>query len=344
MLKSTATPFPSTRDVMSQFAKPAEPTFSSGARQLLTVVLTMLSVAQAGAQSAYPTRSIRLVVPNSAGGAADAVGRLLAHGLSERLGRPVVVDNRPGAGTIIGTEIVARASPDGHTLLMSPTTLAINPASYNKLPYNALRDFAPISQIASVPSVLVVHPSVPANSVMELIALAKSRPGELLYASPGHGTIPHLTMELFASMAKIRMLHVPYKGAAPARVDLLAARVATTTIIAYVPDGKLRALGVTSAHRSAAAPDIPTISEAGLPGFELVQWYGLLAPADTSGEIIARLHKDTIAVLRTADMKEHLGKNGGEIVGSSPVGFGAFLKAETAKMANSVKAAGIQAE
>jgi tripartite-type tricarboxylate transporter receptor subunit TctC len=140
------------------------------------------------------------------------------------------------------------------------------------------------------------------------------------------------------------MLHVPYKGAAPARVDLLAARVATTTIIAYVPDGKLRALGVTSARRSAAAPDIPTISEAGLPGFELVQWYGLLAPADTSGEIIARLHKDTIAVLRTADMKEHLGKNGGEIVGSSPVGFGAFLKAETAKMANAVKAAGIQAE
>jgi tripartite-type tricarboxylate transporter receptor subunit TctC len=296
------------------------------------------------AQTGYPARSIRIVVPNSAGGFADAAGRLLALGLTERLGRPVLVDNRSGAGTIIGTEIVAKAPPDGYTLLMSPTTLAINPASYKKLPYDALRAFAPISQIASVPSVLVVHPSVPAKSVKELIALAKARPGEILYASPGHGTIPHLTMELFASMAKIRMLHVPYKGAAPAHLDLRAGRVATATLIGYVPDGKLRALGVTSARRSAAAPDIPTIAEAGLPGFELVQWYGLLAPAGTPREIIERLHNEAVAVLRAADIRDHLVKNGGEVAASSPEEFAAFLKAETIKMARLVKAAGIQPE
>ena len=317
---------------------------STARRRLLAVLLATVSVTHALAQSAYPSRSIRIVVPNSAGGTADTVARLLAQGLTERVGRPVLVENRPGAGTIIGTEIVARAPADGHTLLMSPSTLAINPASYKKLPYDALRDFAPISQIASVPSILVVHPSVPAKSVKELIALAKARPGELLYASPGHGTIPHLTMELFASMANIRMLHVPYKGAAPARIDLIAGRVATTTIIAYVPDGKLRALGVTSAHRSAAAPDIPTIAEAGLPGFELVQWYGLLAPAGTAREIVARLHKDAVVVLRAADIRDPLARTGGDVVASSPDEFGTFLKAETAKMANAVKAAGIQPE
>ena len=317
---------------------------SAAANTLLAVLLATVGITQTLAQGSYPSRSIRIIVPNSAGGTADTAGRLLAQGLTERLGRPVLVDNRPGAGTIVGTQIVARAPPDGHTLLMSPTTLAINPASYKKLPYDALHDFTPITQIASVASVLVVHPSVPAKSVKDLIALAKARPDELLYASPGHGTIPHLTMALFASMANIRMVHVPYKGAAPARLDLTAGRVATATIIAYVADGKLRALGVTSARRSAAAPDIPTIAEAGLPGFELVQWYGLLAPAGTSRDIVARLHKETVAVLRAADIKDHLAKNGGEVTASSPEAFGAFLKAETVKMAKVVKAAGIEPE
>lgn len=294
------------------------------------------------AQGSYPVRPIRIVVPNSAGGTADALGRLLAQGLAGRLGRPVLVENRPGAGTIIGTEIVAKAPPDGYTLLMSPTTLAINPASYKKLPYDALRDLTPISQIASVPSVLVVHPSVPAKSVKELIALARARPGEILYASPGHGTIPHLTMELFASMARVRLAHVPYKGAGPAHIDLIAGRVATSTVIAYVPNGKLRALGVTGSRRSSAAPDIPTIAESGLPGFEMVQWYGLLAPAATSREIIARLHKEAVVVLRAPDIKENLARNGGEVAATSPEEFYAFLKAETAKMARLVKASGIE--
>ena len=311
---------------------------------LLLGLLAALDGADALAQSGYPSRSIRMVVPNSPGGAADTVARLLAQGLTERLGQPVLVDNRPGAGTIIGTEIVARAPADGHTLLMSPSTIAINPATYKKLPYDALRDFAPIAQISSIPSVLVVHPSVPAKSVKQLIALAKANSGQLLYASPGHGTIPHLTMELFASMAKIRMVHVPYKGAAPARTDLIAGRVATTTVIAYVPDGKLRALAVTSARRSSAAPDIPTIAEAGLPGFELVQWYGLLAPAGTTKEVLARLHSVTVAGVRASDMREHIAKTGGEVAASSSEEFAAFLKSETTKMATVASVAGIQPE
>ena len=314
------------------------------ARTLYVGVIVAFGAPQALGQSGYPARSIRIVVPNSAGGTADTAARLIAHGLGERLGRPVLVDNRPGAGTIIGTELVAKAPSDGYTLLMSPTTLAINPATYKKLPYEAVRDFAPVSQIASVPSVLVVHPSVPAKSVKELIALAKARPGEILYASPGHGTIPHLTMELFATMANIRMVHVPYKGAAPARLDLTAGRVATATIIAYVPDGKLRVLAVTSARRSAAAPAVPTISEAGLPGFEMVQWYGLLAPAGTPREVIARLHKEVVVVLKGADIRDHLARNGGDVVASAPEEFAAFIKSETVKMAKVVKAAGIQPE
>ena len=313
---------------------------------VLVVIGLMFSAATsaAPAQSSFPVRQIRIVVPNSAGGTADTLGRLVARGLTGRLGQPVLVDNRPGAGTMIGTEIVAKSLPDGHTLLMSPTALAINPASYKRLPYDALRDFAPISQLASVSSVLVVHPSVPVKSVKELIALAKARPGEILYASPGHGTIPHLTMELLCSMAGIRMTHVPYKGAGPAHIDLIAGRVATSTVIAYIPDGKLRALGVTGARRSAAAPDIPAIAEAGLPGFEMAQWYGLLAPAGTPRAIIARLHKEVVVVLQAPETREHLVRNDGNVVASSPEEFAVFLKAETVKMAKVVKAAGIEPE
>ena len=310
---------------------------------LATIAFVWGTVSPAAlAQGGYPARPIRVVIPNSAGGTADTIGRLLARGLAERLGRQVLVDNRPGAGTIIGTEIVAKAPADGYTLLMSPTTLAINPATYKKLPYDALRDFAPISQLAAVPSVLVVHPSVPAKSVKELIALAKARPNEILYASPGHGTIPHLTMELFASMAGIRLVHIPYKGAGPARLDLVAGRVATSTIIAYVPDGKLRALGVTGARRSPVAPEIPTIAEEALPGFESVQWYLLLAPARTPQPVIARLHEAAVAVLREQEIKAHLAQYGGEVVASTPQEAAAFLKAETAKMVKVVKAAGIE--
>lgn len=324
---------------------------SVGFTRVISTVLVVLTVAlpDALAQSSYPDRPIRIVVPNAPGGTVDMLARLVAQGLSERLGRQVVVDNRPGAGTIIGSEIVAKAPPDGYTLLMSVSTLAVNPAIYKKMPYDALRDFAPITQTAFVPNLFVVHPSVPAKSVKEMIALARARPGEILYASSGQGTNPHLTMELFASMAQIRMIHVPYKGGTPAFIDLIAGRVAImatnlASIMPHVRAGKLRALGVTSARRAAAAPEIPTIAEAGLPGYESVQWYGLLAPAKTPPEIIEKLHKEVVSTLRVPDNRARLASDGVEVVASSPEEFAAFLKAETVKMAKVVKAAGIQPE
>jgi tripartite-type tricarboxylate transporter receptor subunit TctC len=275
---------------------------------------------------------------------------MIAQELTKRWGRQVMVDIRPGAGTIIGSEIVARAPPDGYTLLVSPSTLAINPASYKKMPYDALRDFAPITHTLIVPNLVVMHPSLPAKSVKDVIALAKARPGEILYGSSGHGTNPHLTIELFASMARIRLLHVPYKGTAPGLVDLLAGRVALMAtasmalLIPHVKTGKLRALGVTTAHRIRALPDVPTIAEAGLPGYESVQWSGLLAPAGTPREIIVLLHREAVSILRAPEARERLANDGAEVVGSSPEEFSAFLRAETVKWAKVAKVAGIQPE
>jgi len=242
------------------------------------------------------------------------------------------------------------APPDGYTLLMSPSTLATNPASYKKMLYDALRDFAPITQTLFVANLIVIHPSLPAKSVKEFIAFARARPGEILYASAGHGTNPHLTIELFASMAKIRMVHVPYKGSLPGVVDLLAGRVALTAtssmsnLIPHVRTGRMRPLGVTAATRTPALPDVPTVAEAGLPGYEAVQWSGLLAPAGTPREIISTLHKEVVAILHTPEARERLANIGTEVVGSSPEEFAAFMKTETVKWARVAKAAGIQPE
>lgn len=319
-------------------------------RLLLTALLALAAaLPEAQGQDIYPSRPIRVIAPTSAGGGNDIVARLVAHGLSERLGRPVVVENRPGAGTIIGTEIVAKSQPDGHTLLMGQSTLAINPATYKRMPYDALLDFAPITQAVSLPLLMVVHPSLPVKSVKEMIALAKARPGEILFASSGHGTNSHLTMELFASMAQIRMIHVPYKASSQTAIDLIAGHVAilTTSMASAIPHvraGKMRALGVTSAGRAAAAPDIPTIAEAGLPGYESVQWSGLLAPAGTPPDIIARLHRETVAILRTPDSRDRLAGDGSRVIANSPEAFAADLRAETVKWARVAKAAGIQPE
>jgi tripartite-type tricarboxylate transporter receptor subunit TctC len=302
------------------------------------------------AQDAYPARPIRIIVPTAPGGPSDLGSRLIAEGLIKRWGKPVVVETRPGAGTIVGSEMVAKAAPDGYTLLMSPSTLATNPASYKKMPYNALRDFAPITQTLFVPNLVVIHPSLPAKNLKEFIALARARPGEIMYASAGHGTNPHLTIELLASMAKIRMLHVPYKGALPGIVDLLAGRVALTTsssmanLVPHVRAGRMRALGVTTATRLSTLPDVPTIAEAGLPGYESVQWSGLLAPAGTPREIVVQLNKEVVAILRSTDGRERLAKIGTEVVGSSPEEFAAFMQAETIKWAKVAKAAGITPE
>ncbi len=326
------------------------PINSSGGARLFLAASLLLAAAppQAPAQTSYPNRPIRIVVPGPPGSAFDTVARLMAPGLFERLGRQVVVENRPGAGTIIGNEIVARASPDGHTLLMCASALAIHPAIYKTLPYDALRDFAPITQTAFVPNLIVVHPSVPAKSVKQMIALAKARPGEILFASAGRGANSHLSMELFTSMAQVRMVHVPYRGGTPGLIDLMAGNVAimaTAVLSAMGPvrAGKLRALAVTSARRVSVAPDLPAVAEA-LPGYESVNWFGLLAPASAPQEIIARLHRESVAVLRAPSIRERLAADGSEAVGSTPEEFVAFIKAETVKWAAVAKAAGIPPE
>ncbi len=321
------------------------------ARQLATALaLLTLGPAIGYAQDSYPERPIRIVVPTAPGGPSDIGARLIAQELTKRWGRQVVVDTRPGAGSIIGSEIVARAPPDGYTLLLTPSTLAINPATYKTMPYDAVRDFAPITQTHFVPSLILLHPSVPAKSVPELVAFAKARPGEILYGSSGHGTNPHLVIELFASMTQIRLTHVPYKGTLPGLIETLAGRVAmiaTSSMALTVPhvrSGRLRALGITTAARSPALPDIPTIAEAGVPGYEAVQWSGLLAPAATPQNLIVRLHREVTAILRTPEIRNRLAADSAEIVAGTPEQFAEFLRAELVKWANVVKVAGISPE
>jgi tripartite-type tricarboxylate transporter receptor subunit TctC len=332
-------------------AEPLFFTFASFALRLLTVVVVLeASGARAAlAQPAWPTRPIRIIVPTSPPGGADVVARSIAQPLSERLGQQVVVENRAGASTMIGGEAAARAAPDGYTLVMGISTLAINPATFKKIPYDAIRDFAPITQAAVQALLLSVHPSFPAKSVKELIAIAKARPGDVVYSSPGFGTNPQMGMELFLYMSGTRMLHVPYRGGGESIIAVASGHVAlsVSSMLGTMPQvraGRLRALGVTSSKRVPSAPDVPTIAEAGVPGYESLQWYGLLAPAATPREIIARVHREAVAVLRTPEVSSRLVNDGAEVVAGTPEEFGAFIKAETLKWARVVKAAGIQPE
>jgi len=311
-----------------------------------------LAAAAAGAafaQAGYPGKPVRMVVPSSAGGGTDIVARIIAPELSKRLGQQVVIDNRPGAGTMIGIEVAAKSPADGYTLLMGLSTLAINSALYKKVPYDPQRDFAPITQAVSSASIIVVHPSVPVKTVKELIAFARARQGQLNYASAGTGTYPHMTMELFLSMAKLKMVHIPYKGTAPAMIDMLAGQVATmaATILTGMPQiraGRLRPLGITSAARSPIVPDIPTVAEAGLPGFESVQWYGVLAPARTPKDIITRVHGEVTRALQQPEIKARLAGDGADTVGSSPEEFARYIQSELTKWAKVARDAGIQPE
>jgi tripartite-type tricarboxylate transporter receptor subunit TctC len=303
----------------------------------------------ASAQTTYPNRAVRMVVPSSPGGGADIVARIVAPKLGERLGQQVIVDNRAGAGTMIGGEVVAKSPPDGYTLLMAISTLATNPAIYRKVPYNALTDFAPVTLALSAPNLLVVHPSLPVKNVKELVWFSEARPGELNFGSAGTGTNPHLSMEYFLSLTKLKMVHIPYKGSAPAMTDLLGGQVVVMaatmlTGIPHVRSGRLRALGVTSARRTAVAPDVPTIAESGVPGYEAVQWYGVLAPAQTPKEIVTRLHRDLAAILHTAETKARFAADGGDPGGNTPEEFGRYIRTETEKWAKVVKAAGIKPE
>jgi tripartite-type tricarboxylate transporter receptor subunit TctC len=317
---------------------------------LIALLLLAAAAAPVFAQDAYPSRPIRIIVPTAAGGPSDIGARLIAQELTKRWGKQVVVDIRPGAGTIIGTDLVAKSAADGYTLLMSPSTLAITPATYKKLPYDVMRDFAPITQTHYVPNLISVHPSVPAKTIRELIVFAKARPNEILYASSGHGTNPHLVIELLASMAQIKLVHIPYKGTLPGLIETIAGRtalIATSSMQLVLPNaraGKLRVLAITSATRVPALPDIPAVAESGLPGYEAVQWTAMMAPMATPPDILTKLQKEVVAILRLAELREKLAVDGAEVVASSPEECATFLRTETVKWAAVVKAAGIQQE
>jgi tripartite-type tricarboxylate transporter receptor subunit TctC len=316
---------------------------------VLFAAMITLPAGGAWAQAGYPVKPVRLVVPSSPGGGTDITARILAPKLTELLGQQVVVENRAGAGTMIGIEVVAKSAPDGYTLLMGLSTLAINPAMYKKVPYDAVRDFTPISQIITAPNMLVVHPSIPVKTVKELIAFTRARPGQLNYASAGHGTNPHLSMELFLSMTGLKVVHIPYKGLAPGIVDLLAGHVslATATMLTGLPhvkSGRLRCLGTTGSKRAAVLPEFPTIAEAGVPGYEASQWYGVLAPAQTPKEIVTRLHVELTRILQAPDMRQRLVADGTDPVGSSPDEFARYIKSELTKWGKVARDAGIQPE
>jgi tripartite-type tricarboxylate transporter receptor subunit TctC len=278
------------------------------------------------------------------------IARIFVPKFAEALGQQVLVDNRSGANGNVGTEIVARSAPDGYTLLFNGSgTLAINPSLYEKLPYDPVRDFAPISLVVLQPHVLVVHPSVPARSVKELIALAQAQPGKLNFASSGSGSLAHLAGEMFKMMARVDMVHVPYKGAAPSLVDLVAGHVhlvfsSSPSVMPQVRTHRLRALAVTTAKRVAAMPELPTMAESGLPALIVTGWYGLLAPAGTPGNITARLNSDIVSTLRQSDVRQKLIDLGLEIETSTPQGFGDFVKAEIAKYARVVRSANIRVD
>ncbi len=307
------------------------------------------ATALAHAQAGYPTRTVRLIVPSSPGGGTDISARILAPQLTQFLGQQVIVENRPGAGTMIGGEAVARAAPDGYTLLMGISTLAINPAMYKKVPYDALKDLAPVSQAVALSNVLTIHPSLPSRNLKDFIAFARARPGQINFASAGVGTSPHLSMELFLVLAKLNMVHVPYKGSGPGVTDLLAGHVPVMmpnmlSAQPHIKSGRLRALGVTGIKRAPGADDIPTIAEAGVLGYEAVQWYGVLAPAATPRDIITRLHTGIVRALQNPEVRQRLLNDGAEPVGSSPEQFAAYLRSETEKWAKVIKAAGIKPE
>ena len=299
----------------------------------------------ATAQS-YPARPIRLVVPAAHGGGTDINARILAEGLTPVLGKPIIVDNRPGAGTTLGSDIVAKAAADGYTLLISPNSLALNAALYRKLPYDTLRDFIPISLVADQPNVLVAHPSLPARSFKEFVALSRSQPGKLTYASGGVGVGSHLAMELLLMSQKVELVHVPYTGVGPALTALLGNQhsVFLSTFASALPHIKaerLRAFGVTSAKRASTLPEVPTIAEAGVPGYEYSTWYGLLAPARTPSAIIAKFNQVMGDVLNSQKIREQYVSQGLTPIPSTPAEFSAYLRSETEKWTKAVRAANI---
>lgn len=315
----------------------------------LGIVVTLLAAAPC-AHAAYPDRPIRMIVPSTPGGGTDLATRMVMPKLSEFLGQQIVIDNRGGASGNIGAELGARAAPDGYTLIAAIASLTSNASLMKKVPFDIERDFAPIAMTVIVPNLLVSHPSLPAQNVKELVAHIKSRPGQLQFASAGVGSMPHLMMEFFVSTAGLKMIHVPYKGAGPALVDIMAGHVPLMaanilSTLPHVKAGKLRAYGVTSAKRSPGAPDIPSIAEAGLPGYDAVTWFGVLAPVNTPRAIVTRLHTEVVRAVSEPVVRNRFIADGADPSPSkSPEEFAALIRSETRKWAKVIRDAGIQPE
>jgi tripartite-type tricarboxylate transporter receptor subunit TctC len=318
-------------------------------RSALLILLLLSGAASAHAQS-YPARPVRIVVAFPPGGGTDIVARLIGPKLTDLWGQQVVVENRAGASGVIGTEAAARSAPDGHTLFMATMgNMTVNQHLYAKMPVDPLRDLAPVSQVVAVNFVMVAHPSLPARNVKELIALARSRPGQINYSSSGPGGAPHLGVELFKSMARVNLVHIPYKGSGPSFADLIGGQVSLTCdslvqALPYIRGRRLNALGVLGAKRSPLLPDVSTISESGVPGYELTNWFGLVIPAQTPRDLVTRIHGAVAKVLQQAEGRERLVAMGADVVGSGPDEFGAFMRDESAKWAKVVKDAQIRAE
>ena len=312
----------------------------------LVAAVSLFAAAEAPGQG-YPTRSIRIVAPSTPGDAPDVIARLVAERLSAALGQQVVVENRPGAGGVVGSEIVAKSAPDGYTLIMGNAgSHGINAAVYSKLPYDILKDFAPVSQIAVAPNIFVVNPGLPVTTIPEFIAYAKARPGQLSYASGGNGSSSHMSMELLKSMAGIDVVHVPYKGSTPALTDVISGQDAVMSVnmppaVPHVKSGRLRALAVTTRSRTPSMPDLPTVAES-LPGYETVAWFGVLAPAGTPKDVVNRLSMEIAKIARSPDMRERLEGMGAEPVGSTPEEFGAVMARDIAKWTALAKSVGIK--
>jgi tripartite-type tricarboxylate transporter receptor subunit TctC len=309
----------------------------------------LIALSRSPCAQEYPTRAVRLVVASTPGGGTDISARLIAPKLSEYLGRQVVVENRPGATTMIGAEFVARSAPDGHTLLMGVSSLTINPYIQAKVPYDVVKDFVPISQVVVAPNLMLSHPSLPVRSVADLIAFAKARPGQLNFASGGAGSNQHLAIELFLAMTKLKIVHVPYKGQGPALLEAVAGHVHLMmsnilSALPHVKGGRIRALGVTSLKRATVVPEVPAIAETGVPGYEVVQWYGILGPAGVPREIIARIHSATVRALQEPVIQAHFVGEGGDVVGGTPEEFAAVIRADLQKWGRVVKQMGIKSE
>ena len=316
---------------------------------LLALVLGN-TVPQAAAQAdTYPSRAVRLIVPFPPGGGTDIVARSLSARLTESLGQQVVIDNRGGAGGNIGAELAAKAAPDGYTLFMASATQAINVTLYRDLTYDLAKDFAPVSLVATLPYTLVCHPALAATSIKALVQAAREKPGQLNYSSAGSGTGTHLAMEMFKTAAGVNFVHVPYKGSAPAVTDLLAGQVQlmfgnTASVLPQIKAGRLRALAVTGLTRSPLLPDVPTVAESVVPGFEVIQWYGVLAPARTPPRLIARLNGEIAGAIARPELKTRLHGEGAEATGNTPQQYAAFIRAEIAKWAKAVRESGARVD